>query len=442
MPQSRPPAAMTSPAGPPQSTQRTFASTCAVPSRAFHVVPQDQIHFACPPAQPEQAHPKHDARAAVARARQQLVGLRRTGGFILRRAAGGSRWQPLPRRRGGVLARRRTDSRLADSALHTAHARRQSHDETPAASAVTDQVHRGHGPANRSYWATRRGGPARGAGRRGEALPGKEHRDSCGGAMLPCCSRPRGLPGKDMQDPMIASSVPLRGEPAARRSSPSDLERDFGPNEGGGGAFLKLRGMLAESRQGAAGLPPNSRGTGPLSPALGQSPTGAGTSPAGSRSSAGVSPAHGLSPVPHGLSPTPHGQVPAANGAPSESPPGGFFGSIGSSISTLGSNLGVPLGMPAPTTPPNAAAPGSPAGILKSRDGPGLAADKTAGFGGDTQRSTVSTRPLSHRESARRCGSFCPSPPSPVQPVAPPRACAADRGAVCASACACGYWCR
>jgi len=124
MPQSRPPAAMTSPAGPPQSTQRTFASTCAVPSRAFHVVPQDQIHFACPPAQPEQAHPKHDARAAVARARQQLVGLRRTGGFILRRAAGGSRWQPLPRRRGGVLARRRTDSRLADSALHTAHALR------------------------------------------------------------------------------------------------------------------------------------------------------------------------------------------------------------------------------------------------------------------------------------------------------------------------------
>ena len=205
--------------------------------------------------------------------------------------------------------------------------------------------------------------------------------------MLPCCSR------------VVPESRPLRGEPSALRMA-HDLERDFGPNEGGGGAFLKLRGKLAESRQGALGQRSNS-----LSPASapGQSPPGApgaGTSPTG-KNNAGM---WGAPP------PVQRGQIPAGTDAPGESPQSfgsigssisslGSFVSIGNSISSLGSNLGVPLNPPAQTTPMTKTS--SHTGILKSgAESP----RRTAGFVEDTPRSSVSTRPLSYRESARRCG--------------------------------------
>jgi hypothetical protein len=229
-----------------------------------------------------------------------------------------------------------------------------------------------------------------------------------GGAMLPCCSRVRGLDDKDKGDAFFApESMPLRGELSALRMA-HDLERDFGPNEGGGGAFLKLRGKLAESRQGALGQRSNN-----LSPgsAPGQSlpgAPGAGTSPTGNAGMWGASP------------PVQRGQLHAGTDAPAESPQGfgsigssisslGSFVSIGNSISSLGSNLGVPLNPPAQTTPMTRTS--SHTGILKSgAESP----RKTAGFGEDTPRSSMSTRPLSYRESARRCGDFYSSLLSPA----------------------------
>jgi hypothetical protein len=190
--------------------------------------------------------------------------------------------------------------------------------------------------------------------------------------MLPCCGSVRGLDGEVTGDVFFApESMPLRGETSALRTA-HDLERDFGPNEGGGGAFLKLRGKLAESRQGALAQRSNS-----LSPAPGQSPPGA--------PGAGTSSPQGFGSIGSSISSL------------------GSFVSIGNSISALGSNLGVPLNPPAQTTLVTRTS--SPTGILKSgAESPRRTAG--AGFGGDTQRSSVSTRPLSYRESARRCGGF------------------------------------
>lgn len=200
--------------------------------------------------------------------------------------------------------------------------------------------------------------------------------------MLPCCGRVRGLEGTDVGDAFFKPSTPSRGEPAALRRA-RDLERDFGPNEGGGGAFLKLRGKLAESRLAGIGNDSTS-----LSPALVQRPPGApgaGTSPA-ARNKMGIEGA------------------PAGTSATEGNHQGGLFASIGSSISALGSNLGVPIAAPAQMTPRTKTS--SPTGILKSGEASGQAWDKTSGSGGDTYRSYVSTRPLSHRDSARRCGSL------------------------------------
>ena len=160
---------------------------------------------------------------------------------------------------------------------------------------------------------------------------------------FPCCARPRGLDDKDAAGAMIGVAQPLH--PGTSVFGVRDRNRDaelraLGPNEGGGGAFLKLRGEL-EARQAESLGKWADR---PRSPAVQE------LRKSGS------------------LSPPPNGVTLLASPGPQPSPgtqsgvAEGWMGGLSNSVAGLGASLG--LASP-PTTPPTAA---QPAGILKNAD--------------------------------------------------------------------------
>jgi len=205
-----------------------------------------------------------------------------------------------------------------------------------------------------------------------------------------CCNRPQGLGLEDTEEPAGFRRPVDRGHVG--------LERDFGPDESGGGAFMKLGDSLAASRMARSG----GAKIGSKSPIMSQSPLDA------SPSSVGMSP-DGSRFVGENcrlkFSPTNQSTPLSASPTSCQTPAGGsWMGSLGSQMASLGSNLGVQLG-----TPPS---PPTPPGILKNTDA--ASGSLSGGDSFDSQRrasgssgvSTVAPRPMSHRGgdiTARRC---------------------------------------
>lgn len=159
---------------------------------------------------------------------------------------------------------------------------------------------------------------------------------------LPCCARPRGLEDKDIAGSPIGVAQPLHPGFSGRERE-NEL-RGLGPNDGGGGAFLKLRGEL-EARQA------ESLGKWPDKP---------------QRLSQTLRP-DSLSPPPNGVSLTSSpGTQPRALSAspPAQGQAEGWIGGLSNSVAGLGASLGVPILSTPPTTPPAS----QPAGILKNGD--------------------------------------------------------------------------
>ena len=177
---------------------------------------------------------------------------------------------------------------------------------------------------------------------------------------FPCCSRPRGLEDKDIARSQIGVAQPLH--PGSGRVGDRNLDlAGLGPNEGGGGAFLKLRGEL-EARQ-AESLGKWADRPHPLS----QIRLSGDFSPPPNGSFASPSP--GPQPRAHSTSPPAHGQAE------------GWMGGLSNSMAGLGASLGVPLLSTPPSTPPA----GQPSGILKN-------ADAQLPSGGDSFNSEASKR--------------------------------------------------
>ena len=174
---------------------------------------------------------------------------------------------------------------------------------------------------------------------------------------LPCCSRPRGLEDKDIARSQIGVAQPLHPGFTGRAGDRNLDLAGLGPNEGSGGAFLKLRGEL-EARQ-AESLGKWAERPHPLS----QTRQSGNFSPPPNGSFASPSP--GPQPRSQSTSPPAHGQAE------------GWMGGLSNSMAGLGASLGVPLLSTPPSTPP--------AGILKK-------ADAQLPSGGDSFNSEASKR--------------------------------------------------